>query len=159
MRKLVVVIAIAATLASIASATAQGPSLADKSLPGKNVTMIIGFGTGGGQDLWGRLVARHFGKHLPGNPTVVPQNMPGAGSLNAANHIYNIAPTDGTVFGNVQSHAALGPLIGTAGARFDALKLTWVGTPTTETSTCIAMARAHVKTFQDLLANELITGT
>src|SRR5882672_5612889 len=120
MRKLVV-ITIAATLASIASATAQGPSLADKSLAGKNVTMIIGFGTGGGQDLWGRLVARHFGKHLPGNPTVVPQNMPGAGSLNAANHIYNIASTDGTVFGNVQSHAALGPLIGTAGARFDAL--------------------------------------
>jgi tripartite-type tricarboxylate transporter receptor subunit TctC len=153
LRKLVLVIAIAATSASIGSAMAQGPSLA-----GKNVTMIIGSGTGGGYDLWGRVVARHIGKHLPGNPAVVPQNMPGAGSFNAANHIYNIAPKDGTVLGIIVGNVPLGPLIGTAGARFDALKFTWVGTPTMFTYVCIAMARAQVKTFQDLLANELIVG-
>jgi len=126
---------------------------------GKNVTMIIGSGTGGGTDLWGRVVARHIGKHLPGKPTVVPQNMPGAGGLNAANHIYTTAPKDGTVLGFIVSSTPLRPLTGVGGARFDPLKLTWVGTPTTQTFVCLAMARAQVKTFQDLLAKELIVGT
>src|SRR6516162_5992565 len=84
----------AALTALTAPAMAQGPSLA-----GKNVTMIIGIATGSGMDLWGRAVARHIGRHLPGNPTVVPQNMPGAGGLNAANYIYNVAPKDGTAMG------------------------------------------------------------
>src|SRR5262245_9065862 len=126
---------------------------------GKNFTMIIGSGTGGGTDLWGRVVARHIGKHLPGKPTVVPQNMPGAGGLNAANHIYTTAPKDGTVLGFIVSSTPLRPLTGVGGARFDPLKLTWVGTPTTQTFVCLAMARAQVKTFQDLLAKELIVGT
>src|SRR5437773_12406659 len=90
---------------------AQAPSLA-----GKNVQMIIGFATGGINDLWGRVVARHIGKHLSGKPTVVPQNMPGAGSLNAANHIYNVATKDGTVMGIIQGLTALDPIIGTSGA-------------------------------------------
>ena len=119
-------------------AAAQGPSLA-----GKTVTMIIGFGPGGGYDLWGRVVARHIGKHLPGNPNVVPQNMPGAGSFNAANHIYNIAPKDGTVMGIIARDAALGPITGATGARFDPTKLTWLGTPTTETNVCIATNRSR----------------
>jgi tripartite-type tricarboxylate transporter receptor subunit TctC len=145
---------LAALVAMTAPATAQAPSLA-----GKTVTMIIGSGSGGANDLWGRVVARHIGKHLPGNPTVVPQNMPGAGGLSAANHIYNLAPKDGTALGIIVSATALGPLTGAAGARFDPLKLTWVGTPTTQTYVCIAMARAQVKTFHDLLVHELITGT
>jgi tripartite-type tricarboxylate transporter receptor subunit TctC len=142
-----------ALAATSAPAAAQAPSLAVK-----NVTMIIGSGTGGGNDLWGRLVARHIGKHLPGKPIVVPQNMPGAAGLSAVNYIYNIAPKDGTVLGTVVGPVALGPLSGAAGARFDALKITWVGMPTMETSVCIAMARAQVKTYHDLLANELVTG-
>lgn len=142
-----------ALAAMTAPATAQAPSLA-----GKNVTMIIPAGTGGGFDHWGRVVARHIGKHLPGKPTVVPQNMPGAGGFNAANYIYNIAPKDGTVMGIIQAPVALGPLTGATGARFDSMKITWVGTPTMETLVCVAMARAQVKTFQDLLGNELITG-
>ena len=81
--------------------------------------MIIGFGPGGGYDLWGRTVARHIGKHLPGNPTVVSQNMPGAGSFTAAAHIYTAAPKDGTVIGIIARDAPLGPLTGQAGARFD----------------------------------------
>jgi tripartite-type tricarboxylate transporter receptor subunit TctC len=143
---------IAATLL-VASAAAQAPSLG-----GKNVTMIIGFGPGGGYDLWGRVVARHLGKHLPGNPTVVPQNMPGGGSFTAANNIYAIAPKDGTVLGIIARDAALGPLTGASGARFDPLKITWVGTPTTETNVCISTDKAKVKTFQELLAQELIIG-
>jgi tripartite-type tricarboxylate transporter receptor subunit TctC len=143
----------ALALLALAPAAAQGPSLA-----GKNVTLIIGFGPGGGYDSWGRVVARHIGKHLPGNPTVVPQNMPGGGSFNAANHIYSIAPKDGTVLGIIARDAALGPLTGAPGARFDPLKMSWLGTPTLETNICIAMARAKVKTFQDVLENELIIG-
>jgi tripartite-type tricarboxylate transporter receptor subunit TctC len=134
------------------------PATAQPSLSGKNVTMIIGFGPGGGYDAWGRVVARHIGKNLPGTPNVVPQNMPGGGSFNAANHIYTIAPKDGTVLGIIARDAALGPITGVAGARFDPLKITWLGTPTLETNICISMARAKVKTFKDLTENELIIG-
>jgi tripartite-type tricarboxylate transporter receptor subunit TctC len=140
---------------TVAPAAAQAPNFA-----GKNVTMIIGFGPGGGYDLWGRVVARHIGKHLPGNPSVVPQNMPGAGSYNAASNIYNIAPKDGTVMGIIARDAALGPITGASGARFDPTKLTWLGTPTTETNVCIAMNtdRVKVKTAEDLYTKELIVG-
>jgi tripartite-type tricarboxylate transporter receptor subunit TctC len=135
-------------------ASAQvGPSLA-----GKNVQMLIGFGPGGGYDLWGRVVARHIGKHLPGNPAVVPQNMPGAGSFVAANNIYNLAPKDGSVMGIIARDAALGPITGAAGARFDPTKITWLGTPTTETNVCISTSTAKVQTLKDLYARELIVG-
>jgi tripartite-type tricarboxylate transporter receptor subunit TctC len=140
-------------LAVATPATAQAPSLA-----GKNVTMLIGFGPGGGYDAWGRVVARHIGRHLPGNPNVVPQNMPGGGSFNAANNIYTIAPKDGTVLGIIARDAALGPLTGAPGARFDPLKISWVGTPTTETNICIATEKAKVKTVKDLFTTELIIG-
>src|SRR5437762_12569387 len=92
------------------------PAAAQPSLAGKTVTMIIGFGPGGGYDAWGRVVARHLGKHLPGNPTLVPQNMPGGGSYNAANHLYVVAPKDGTMLGIIARDAALDPLTGAAGA-------------------------------------------
>src|SRR4051794_15837095 len=145
---------LAALAVTNAPAAAQAPTLA-----GKNVTMVIGSGTGGANDMWGRVVALHMSKHLPGRPNVIPQNMPGGGGMNAANHIYNIASKDGTALGIIVSAIALGPLTGASGARFDPLQLTWVGTPTTQTYVCIAMARAQVKTFQDALANELIVGT
>ena len=125
---------------------------------GKNVTLIIGFGPGGGYDLWGRLVARHIGKHLPGNPTVVPQNMPGAGSYVAASHIYGAAPKDGTVFAIIARDAALGPLSGAPGARFDATKMSWLGSPTREHNACIANATAKVKTAERASRQELILG-
>jgi len=141
------------TIVAASPAAAQAPNLA-----GKNVTMLIGFGPGGGYDLWGRVVGRHIGKHLPGTPTVVPQNMPGGGSFNAANHIYTIAPKDGTVLGIIARDAALGPLTGAAGARFDPLKINWIGTPTTETNVCIASEKAKVKTVKDLFETELIIG-
>jgi tripartite-type tricarboxylate transporter receptor subunit TctC len=149
---LFVVLTAIAGLNNFSSAAAQSGGF----YAGKTVTMIIP-GTGGGNDQWGRLVARHIGRHLPGTPTVVPQYMPGAGGLNAVNHIY-IAPKDGTVLGLVPSSLPIGPLLGVAGARFDAPKLTWVGSPTMITDVCIAMARAPVKTFHDLLVKELITG-
>jgi tripartite-type tricarboxylate transporter receptor subunit TctC len=125
---------------------------------GKAVSLIIGFGPGGGYDIWGRLVAGHIGRHLPGNPTVVAQNMPGGGSYRAASYIYNQAPKDGSTFAIIARDAALGPLTGQAGALFDATKFSWIGTPATETNICIAYHTAAVKTAQDLLQKPLIVG-
>ena len=125
---------------------------------GKSVQMIIGFGPGGGYDLWGRIVGRHIGRHLPGSPNVVPQNMPGAGSYTATNYIYNVAPKDGSVLGIIARDAALGPLSGAPGARFDATKLSWIGTPAKETNVCIAFHTAKVKSLADLYRQPLIVG-
>jgi tripartite-type tricarboxylate transporter receptor subunit TctC len=136
--------------------------VAAQSLPGafagKTVTLIIGFGTNSQYDLWGRVVARHVGRHLPGNPAVTAQNMEGAGSYRATNFIYNIAPKDGTSFALIARDAALGPLSAAPGARYDATKLSWIGTPTVETNVCIAYKTATVKTAQDLLNKELVVG-
>jgi tripartite-type tricarboxylate transporter receptor subunit TctC len=140
-------------VAGATSAAGQGESLA-----GRSVQMIIGFGPGGGYDLWGRTVGRAIGRHLPGNPNVVPQNMPGAGSYVAASYLYNIAPKDGSVLGIIARDAALGPISGAAGARFDPVRLSWIGTPTKETNVCIAYRTAAVKTVQDLFAKPLILG-
>jgi tripartite-type tricarboxylate transporter receptor subunit TctC len=150
----------AAILVLFAACCAAAPAWAQAgpTLAGKNVQMLIGFGPGGGYDLWGRVVARHIGQHLPGNPTVVPQNMPGAGSFVAANNIYNLAPKDGSVMGIIARDAALGPITGATGARFDPTKITWLGTPTTETNVCIASNTAKVKTLKDLYNTELIVG-
>jgi tripartite-type tricarboxylate transporter receptor subunit TctC len=146
-----------------AAALAVGGSLPAAAQPadpfgGKPLTMIIGFGPGGGYDLWGRTVARHMGKYLPGKPNIVPQNMPGAGSLLAANHIYNSAPKDGTVIGIIARDTALAELTGMEGARFDGRKMSWLGSPATETSVCISFHTAKVKTVQDLFEKELIIG-
>jgi tripartite-type tricarboxylate transporter receptor subunit TctC len=125
---------------------------------GKIVTMYIGFGPGGGYDLWARVVARHIGAHLPGHPTVTPENLQGAGSYRAANFIYNVAPKDGTAMALIARDAVLGPLTGAVGAQFDATKFTWLGTPAIETNVCIAYRTAAVKTFDDLTKKELVVG-
>jgi tripartite-type tricarboxylate transporter receptor subunit TctC len=124
----------------------------------KKLSMIIGFGPGGGYDQWARVVARHMGKHIPGNPTFVPQNMPGAGSLTAANHIYSVAPKDGTTIGIIARDAPLAPLTGAEGGRFDALKFTWLGSPTAETNVCIAHKNSGMKTLADVQKKELVIG-
>ena len=147
-----------AGVAAALIAVAAGPAAAQSAVAGKAVTMIIGFGVGGGYDMWGRMVAGHIGKHLPGNPTVTPQNMPGAGSYRAANYIYNVAPKDGTAMAVIARDAALGPLTGEPGAQFDATKFSWLGTPATETNVCIAYNTAAVKTAHDLTERELIVG-
>ena len=148
----------AGALAAITIVTPAPAQPAGETLAGKSVQMIIGFGAGGGYDLWGRTVARHIGRHLPGNPNVVPQNMPGAGSYVAASYLYNVAPKDGTVLGIIARDAALGPLSGAPGARFDPTKLSWIGTPAKETNVCIAYHTAAVKTVQDLFRTQLIVG-
>lgn len=144
--------------ALVFSLTTSAAQTSPEPFTGKTVHMIIGFGAGGGYDLWGRTVARHIGKYLPGKPNVVAQNMPGAGSFVAASHIYNTAPKDGTVMGIIARDVALGPLTGAPGARFDATKLSWIGSPTRETNVCIAYHTAAVKNVQDLFDKQLILG-
>jgi tripartite-type tricarboxylate transporter receptor subunit TctC len=149
-------LAVAAALGGFA--LSLPPAAAQAPFAGKTVQVVIGFGPGGGYDTWARTVGRHIGRHLPGNPTVVPQNMPGAGSFVAANHIYNVAPKDGSAIGVIARDAALGPLSKAPGVRFDATKFSWLGTPTKETNVCIAMNTAAVKSAQDLAGKELILG-
>jgi tripartite-type tricarboxylate transporter receptor subunit TctC len=145
-------------LAALVNAAATPAAAQADVLAGKSVQMIIGFGPGGGYDLWARTLSRHIGKHLPGNPNVVPQNMPGAGSFTAASYIFNIAPKDGSALGIIARDAALGPLTGASGARFDPTRLSWIGTPTKETNVCIAFHTAQVKSVQDLYDKQLILG-
>lgn len=125
---------------------------------GRTIQLIVGFGTGGGYDLWARTLARQMGKHLKGVPNIVVQNMPGAGSYNAANHLYAIAPKDGSAIGLIARDAAVGPLTGAPGARYDATKFNWLGTPATEHSVCVAYHTAKVKSVADLQTQELILG-
>jgi tripartite-type tricarboxylate transporter receptor subunit TctC len=106
----------------------------------------------------GRTVGRHIGRHLPGTSSVVAQNMPGAGSYAAASYILHIAPKDGTVLGIIARDAALGPLSGATGARFDPTRLSWIGTPTKETNVCVAYHTSQVKSVLDLYDKQLIVG-
>ena len=95
---------------------------------GKVIKIVVGFASGGGYDLYARLLARHFGKHIPGNPTLVVQNMPGAGGLRAANYIYAAAPKDGTTIGTFSRDMPLLAVMGTnSGVQFDPLRFTWLG--------------------------------
>jgi tripartite-type tricarboxylate transporter receptor subunit TctC len=124
-----VVLRIAAIMAALALAGApvQADSVADF-YKGKVVSLVIGYGSGGGYDVYGRLVATHLGKYIPGNPTVVVQNMPGAGSLRSVNYLYNTAPKDGTTIGTFARDMPLLGIIGNnPNVRFDPRKLTWLG--------------------------------
>jgi len=126
----------------------------------RTVRVIIGFGVGGGFDVYARLLARHMGRHIPGRPVLVPQNIIGAGSLNAANTIYNVAPKDGTVFGTFARGMAMEALIGTNKAQFDATKFTWLGSATNELSVCATWHTSWVKTWDDLLTKPItVSGT
>jgi tripartite-type tricarboxylate transporter receptor subunit TctC len=125
---------------------------------GKTVNLIIGYSVGGGYDLYGRLVSRHIGKHIPGRPAIVPQNMTGAGSLRAAQYIYSVAPKDGTAFGTFGRTIATTPLLTPATAQFDGTKFTWLGSVTNEVSTCVTWHTSPVKTWKDFLEKPVTLG-
>jgi tripartite-type tricarboxylate transporter receptor subunit TctC len=125
---------------------------------GKTVNLMIGYSVGGGYDLYGRLLARHLGKHIPGHPGVVPQNMTGAGSLRAAQYIYSVAPKDGTAIGTFGRTIATTPLLTPASAPFDGTKFSWLGSVTNEVSTCVTWHTSPVKTWNDVLTKEVAMG-
>jgi len=125
---------------------------------GRNVTMIVGYSVGGGYDTYARVLARHMSKHIPGNPTIIPQNMPGAGSLRAANYLFNVAAKDGTVIGNFGRGLAMEPLIGTSATQYDARKFTWLGSGTDEVSICVTWGTSPVKAWKDALTTPFTVG-
>jgi len=117
---------------------------------GKTLQVIIGYSVGGGYDEYARVLARYMERHIPGNPTIVPQNMPGAGSLRAVNYLYNIAPKDGTVFATFARGEAMEPLFNRGATQFDARKLTWLGSITNEVSVCVFRADSGIKSWEDM---------
>ena len=125
---------------------------------GKTISMVISSGAGGGYDTLARTVARHIGKHVPGNPNLVPRNMPGAGGIVASKHMYTQAARDGTVMGTVMNNAPLEPLFGTKEADYDATKLNWIGTPSLETGLLIVWHTSKFKTIEDARQHEMTAG-
>jgi hypothetical protein len=125
---------------------------------GKQLTLICGAAVGGGYDALARLMARHLTRLIPGNPTIVVQNQPAAGSLVAANQIYNTSPKDGTVISLIQRGMLTSKLINPGQVRFDIDKLNWIGSLATETGVVVASSTAPHKTAQDLFDKELIVG-
>ena len=135
--------------------SAQSPAEFYKS---KNVELYIGYSVGGGYDLYARTIARHIGKHIPGNPTIVTKNMEGAGSLRLANWLYNVGSKDGAVFGTIGRGTGFDPLLGHKGASFDATKFTWIGSANNEVSVCVAWHTTGITKFEDLLTKEMTVG-
>ena len=125
---------------------------------GKTVTVIIGYPPAGANDLYARAVARHIGKHIPGNPTVVPRNMPGGGSLLAANHIFNVAPKDGTTLGLIVPTAPLEERLGASNVRFKAAQFNWIGRLAPTPNVTFMMASSPVKTIKDAMQREAVLG-
>ena len=151
----------ALALAALGIAGFCVPGLAqtgDDFYKGKQLSVMIGYGVGGSDDLWARLIARHIGDYIAGHPTVIAVNTPGAGSLLLANQITNTQPKDGTVIGLINRGLPFEPLLGGISVRFDPLKLSFVGSPDRDTAVCAANKDAPVKTVQDLYAQELIVG-
>ena len=125
---------------------------------GKTVTIMIGYGPGGTDDVWARLIAKYMGEHIPGKPTVVATNVPGAGSLLLANQVYNTQPKDGTVIGLINRGVPFEPLLGGIGTRFDPMKFNYVGSPDRDTPACAIRVDAPVQAMQELLTKEYIVG-
>lgn len=123
---------------------------------GRTITLAIGFSVGGGYDLYARLLARHLGKHIPGQPGVLPQNREGAGSQRAVLYLYNAAPKDGSVIGTFSRSMAVAPLI--ADAPFDARKFSWLGSISSDVSVCMTWHASPIRTFQDMLEKPFTMG-
>jgi tripartite-type tricarboxylate transporter receptor subunit TctC len=152
---------IPALLACIAAAlhiaTARADPIADF-YSGRTVTIVVSASAAGGYDTLARAIARHIGSHVPGNPTFIVRNMPGAGGLTATNYLYAAAERDGSVIGLIQNNPPFEPLFGTAEARFDPTKFNWLGTPSVETAMVLVWHTVPVFTLDDLRRRETIMG-
>jgi tripartite-type tricarboxylate transporter receptor subunit TctC len=144
---------IVAALALTAPARAQS---VEEFYRGRSITVLVGFTAGGGYDLYARLLGRHMGRHVPGNPTIVVQNMPGAGSMKATQYVYGVAAKDGLTLGTVSRGMVTEPLLNAA--NFDPTRLTWLGTITSETSVCATWKTSLVKSWDDMFKREFSLG-
>jgi tripartite-type tricarboxylate transporter receptor subunit TctC len=148
--------------ASAVAAESGAPAQSEAAFyKGKTVTLYVGSGTGGSLDQYARLVARHLGRAIPGQPTIVAKNMPGAGGIAVGNYIYRVGPKDGTAIGTVAQSVPFEPLFGgkDSKAEFDSRKLQWIGSPVKFSAVAVAWYTAAVKTAQDLLTHELVVGS
>ncbi len=132
-------------LAALAPATALAQYYA-----GKTVTIVVGYKTGGGYDATARVLARHLPKHIPGKPTIIVQNMPGANSLIAANHVYNVAKPDGLTIGTFNRNLPLAQLLKVEGVKFDMTKFAWIGSAASESTVLAIRSDLSYRTFEDL---------
>ncbi len=135
------------------------PSLAQDFYQGKQITLVVGFTSGGAYDVTARLWARYLGKHLAGHPTVVVRNMPGSGSLVAALHTYNAAPKDGTTLAVLGGGTVLEPLLGNPQATYDARRFNWIGGRSRDNFLCVVWHTAPVKTIEDVMTRETVVGS
>src|SRR3954447_15197298 len=148
----------AALCLAAAAGIAQADSVSDF-YKGKTVNLIAGFPPGGGYDTYVRILARHYGHFIPGQPTVVASNMPGAGSLTAANQIYNKTTPDGLSLAMFASSAAMEPLLGNKAALFDATKFSWIGSMSNDVAFCgVWQSPGIPATFNEMLTKESIFG-
>ncbi|MFQ5851856.1 MAG: Bug family tripartite tricarboxylate transporter substrate binding protein [Candidatus Binatia bacterium] len=148
--KFFLVAVVGITLSAVVAFTAA----AEEFYKGKTITFVVGFSAGGGFDTYTRLIARHFGKHVPGNPTTVVQNRTGAGSLIAANYIYNKAKPDGTVIGNWIGPLVLQQVMGNPAVKLDGRKLGWLGIPTPDSGVCALTKASGIKSVDDWFASK-----
>jgi tripartite-type tricarboxylate transporter receptor subunit TctC len=155
-RKAIAPAAVVASLLGAAFAGAAHAQDAGSFYAGRNVSIIVGFGPGGGYDLYARLLARYYGPNIPGKPNVIVQNMPGAGGVNAANFVYNTAAKDGTVIAGVNQGAALFQQLGGKGAQYDASKFRWIGRMASSNNVAYTWAASGVRTIADAKSREVI---
>jgi tripartite-type tricarboxylate transporter receptor subunit TctC len=142
---------LALALAGTLSTSAAGQ---DNFYKDKTVRIIVGFAPGGGFDTYARIIARHMGRHIPGNPTVIVENMTGAGSLIATNYVYKVAKPDGLTIGSISGSLILAQLLEQPGIEFDARKFEWLGMPTATNTVCAVTKASGIKTLADLAASK-----
>src|SRR5262252_9764903 len=153
---LIAAFALAATITLAARACAQDTS---SFFAGKTLRIVVGFSAGGGYDIYARELGRHLGRHIPGHPSVVVQNMAGAGSLKAVNFLFNAAPRDGTALATFSRGIVFEPLIGHLdGAQFEAPKFNWIGSISDEVGVCAINASRGIATWQDMLTTKTVIG-
>ncbi len=147
---------LAGALATLLIALPAQAQPADEFFARKTITISIGYTAGGSYDLYGRLIARHLGKHIPGAPTVVAQNMPGAGSMKAGNWLYEVAPKDGTALGVIVELAALEQVLGNKAAQYDAAKFSYVGRVATSNNIFMMWHTSKTQSIADAQQRETI---
>src|SRR3977135_2616684 len=141
-----------------ASQPAQAADEAPDFYRGKTINVIVGFGGGGGYDIYARLLAHYLGNHIAGQPNVVVQNMEGAGSVRAANYVYSVAPKDGTVIAAVNQNMPMYQMLGGAGAQFNAAEINWLGSMAYSNGTLYTWHQSGIKTLADAKSHDVILG-
>lgn len=153
--------AVTATLLLLARPAAAADPVADPVADfyhGRTLTLLISYTVGGGYDLYARLLAKFLGKYIPGNPLVVPQNMPGAGGLRASNYLYAAAPRDGSYIGTFSRSIPTMPLVNPGAANFDGRKFSWIGSMSGDTSLCLTGGKSSIRTVADMLEKPVVMG-